>query len=71
MIEYSLNYSETTESLWFYSKDEPTNFDADIANNNIFKYFEEKVKLLGNPKADGNNRILKKCNNCFVIKIFR
>ena len=30
-IEYSSNYSKTG-SLWFYSKDETTNFDADIAN---------------------------------------
>ena len=39
MIEYNLNYSETTGSLWSYSKDEATNFDVDIANNN-FKSFE-------------------------------
>ena len=25
-IEYSSNYSETTGSLWFYSKDEATSF---------------------------------------------
>ena len=35
LTEYSSNYSETKGSLWFYSKDEATNFDADIANNNI------------------------------------
>ena len=39
LIEYSSNYSETTEKLWFY---EATNFDADITNNN-FKYFEYKA----------------------------
>ena len=27
LIEYSLNYSETTGSLWFHSKDEATNFN--------------------------------------------
>ena len=37
LIEYSSNYSETTESLWFYSKDEGTNFNADIAHTNNFK----------------------------------
>ena len=31
LLEYSSNYSNTTGSLWFYSKDEVTNFDADIA----------------------------------------
>ena len=29
LIGYSLNYSETTGSLWFYSKDEATNFNVD------------------------------------------
>ena len=37
LIEYSSNYSERTGSLWFYSKDEATNFDANIGNNNNFK----------------------------------
>ena len=52
LIEYSSNYSETTESLWFCSKDEATNSDADIANNN-------NIKSLGNTEAGGNNGILK------------
>ena len=51
LIEHSSNYSETTESWWFCSKDEATNSDADIANNNI--------KSLGNTEAGGNNGILK------------
>ena len=55
LIEYGLNYPKTTESLWFYSKDEATNFDADIVNNNYFKFLEYKTKLLGNTKADGAN----------------
>ena len=37
LIEYSSNYSETTGSLWFYSKDEATNLNADIANYDNFK----------------------------------
>ena len=32
LIEYSSNYSDTTGSLWFYSKDETTTFNVDIAN---------------------------------------
>ena len=47
LIEYSSNYSETTASLWFYSKDEATGFKADIANDNNFKSFKCKAKLLG------------------------
>ena len=27
-IEYSSNFSDTTGSLWFYSRDETTDFDA-------------------------------------------
>ena len=74
LIEYSSNYSDTTRSLWFYSKDEATNFDADNANNNNFKTFKYKTKLLGNteaqPAPNKANGILKKCNNCCAIKIF-
>ena len=33
-LEYSLNYSDMVGSLWFYSKNETTVFDSDIANNN-------------------------------------
>ena len=27
LIKYSSNYCDTKSTLWFYSKDEPTNFD--------------------------------------------
>ena len=49
LIQYSSNYSETTRSLWFYSKDEAPNFNADIGNNNNnnFNSFKYKAKLLG------------------------
>ena len=36
LVEYSSNYSETTGSLWFYSKNEATVFNADIANTDNF-----------------------------------
>ena len=51
LIKYSSSFSETTGSLWFYSKDEATNFNADIANNDSFKSFRYKAKLLGNTAA--------------------
>ena len=57
LIEDSSNYSVTTESLWFYSKHETNNFNADIANNNI-KSFEYKAKLLENLETDETNGIL-------------
>ena len=34
-------------SLWMYSKDEATNFNNDIGNNNNFNSFEYEYKLLG------------------------
>ena len=55
LIEYSRNYSETTGSLWLYSKDEANNFDADIANDDNFKSFKFKAKLLGKTVAQTNN----------------
>ena len=42
-MEYRLSYSETTGNLWFYSKGETTNFNANIANSNDFKSFEYKA----------------------------
>ena len=32
LIEYSSDYSETTKSLWFYSKDQAINFKNNIQN---------------------------------------
>ena len=52
LIEDGSNYSETTGSLWFSSKDEATNFDTDIAYNNNFKSFEYKAELFGNTAVD-------------------
>ena len=38
-LKYGLNYSYTTGSLWFYSKDEVTNFNNDTNDTNNFKSF--------------------------------
>ena len=64
LIEYSSNHSETRGSLWFYSKDEAANIDADIANTDEFKSFKCKAaKLLGNtaaqPAPNTSNGVLK------------
>ena len=63
LTKHISNYSETKASLWFYSKDEATNFNADIENTDDFKSFKYKAKLLGNTEADNGNGILKKCYN--------
>ena len=60
LIEYSSNYSETTGSFWFYSKDQATNFNADIANTDI-------SKLIGNTVADGANGMLR--NATFAVPL--
>ena len=39
-IDYSFDYSETTGSLWLYSKYEATDFNADIANDISFRTFK-------------------------------
>ena len=67
LIECSSKYSKTTRSLWFYSKDESTNFNADIENTDDFKSFKYKAKPIENTIEEGANGILKKCNNCCAI----
>ena len=68
LIEYCSNYPGTTGSLWFYSKDEATNFNADIANNNNFKSFENKAKLLENTEADETNGTFKNATIAVLLK---
>ena len=63
LLKNSSNYSDTTGSLRFYSKDEATNFNVDIEDNVNFKSFVYKVKLVGEteaqPTPNNNNGILK------------
>ena len=51
LIEYSSNYSETTGSLWLYSKNEASDFNNNIADTDNFKSFKHKAKLLENTVA--------------------
>ena len=68
LIEYNSNYSETAGSLWFNSKNEATNFNAYIANNNNFNFFEYQAKFLGNIEADGASGILKNVTTAVPLK---
>ena len=68
LIEYSSNYSERRGSLWFYSKDNATNFNADVDNNNNFKYFGYKTKLLENIESDNANAILRNVTIAVPLK---
>ena len=63
LMEYIPNYSEATGILWFYSKDEATIFNADIANNLLLM-----TKLLGNTEANGANEILRNATNAVSLK---
>ena len=68
LIKCSSDYSVTTRTLLFYSKDEATDFNANIANIDNFKSFKYQAKLLGNAVADGANRILKNTRITVPIK---
>ena len=63
LIEYTSYYSETKGSLRFFSKDEATNFNVVIPNDNNFKSLKFKPKLLGNttpqPNSNHANGIIK------------
>ena len=63
LIEYSSNYSETAGILWFYSKDEATEFNNKIENADSFKSCPYNSELLGNAVAqtppNNANRIIK------------
>ena len=68
LIEYGSHYSETTGSLWFYSKDEGIDFNVDIANTNDFKSFKYKAKLLRKTEVDNANGILKNATIAVPLK---
>ena len=59
LIEYNSNCCKTTGSFWLYSKDEATNFNADIPNTNNPESIKDNAKLFGNTEADNANGILK------------
>ena len=50
LVAFNSKYSKTGD-LWFYSKYEATNFDANIADANDFKSFKYKTKLRGGTGA--------------------
>ena len=61
---YSWNYSKTTGSLWFYSKDETTTFHADITN-------DDNSKSLKNAVANRANGILRNATIAVSLKYLR
>ena len=71
-LEYSSNYSDTTGSLWFYSKGEANNFNANIVHNVAFKSFVYKTKLVeeteAQPAPNNNNGVLKNAKIAVPLK---
>ena len=67
LLEYSSSYSDTTGSLWFYSKDQATNFNNDIVKTHNSKSFKHKIKLLED-SCRWKEWSLEKCNNYCAIK---
>ena len=51
LLEYSSNYSDTSDNLSFYSKKEANDFGSNIVNTNILKSFKDKTKLIGSTAA--------------------
>ena len=43
-LEYNSNFSDTTGSSWFYSKDLADNFSSNFANTDNFKSSKRKTK---------------------------
>ena len=69
LLEHSLNYSDTTDSLWFYSKDEAANFDNSIPYLKNFKSFTYKTELAGQTEAA--NRTLENTTIPAPLKYLR
>ena len=59
LLEYSSSYYKTTGRLWLFSKNEASNLNVDIANDDASKSFKFKAKLLGTTVADETNGIVK------------
>ena len=61
LIEYSDNYSKTSESLWQYCKDIPAaknnNAIVNFTNNNLTDSFSFKVKMTGQTGDDGTKNV--------------
>ena len=47
LLEHSSYYYEKTKILWFYSENEATDFNQDIAIDSNFKSFKYKTNFLG------------------------
>ena len=65
LIEYSENYSDTSESLWQFKRDEASANNADLTTNNT-KSFEYKAVLVGKTADAANNNSFVKNTKIIV-----
>ena len=59
LIEYSDNYSDSSGSLWSFKRDEVTNNNADVTNDNNSPSFKYKASIIGNTEANGTKNGVK------------
>ena len=52
LIEYSDNYSDTSESFWDFKRDKIVD-NANVTNDNNAPSFKYKVNLIGNTENNG------------------
>ena len=64
LLKNSLNVSDTMPKKFFVDQ-------CNIANNDDFKSFKYKTKLLGNTEANGANGILKNATIAVPLKYFK
>ena len=61
LIEYSDNYSDTSGSLWgFMSLRDEIDDNTDVTNYENAPSFKHKASYIGNTKADGTKKEVKK-----------
>ena len=58
MIEYSDNYSDTSESLWDFKRDEIVD-NANVTNSDNPPSFNSKLNLIAGIEADGTKNEVK------------
>ena len=58
MIEYSDNYSDTSESLWDFKRDEVVD-NANVTNSDNPPSFNSKLNLIAGIEADGTKNEVK------------
>ena len=58
LIEYTVNYSDTSDSLWQFKRDEINN-NADVTNDDNAPSFKYKASIIGNTENNGRKNGVK------------